>query len=185
MSYTRTQKACQDAPVGFRQVDALIDNLDDVKTRFEVQHWKAANVATAVVGLPGHPPSAYTLTPGRHDTPLVARGVAFVQGSVTNFAFNAFLQYSTPLLTSMQHIDAGTYFFPITGYSKVWGKATHQQGLDSGGGPGFARCVPSNVGYSGGTGLFVYTYFVTSTGSANDRLDLFDSGFYLVAYGRR
>jgi len=202
MAFAKTPKLCQDAPAGLQQLNGMADNLDSLKSDLELEHAPLITSFPAAGGVIGHgnysgghspvgsADQGSDGAPGRHETELVARGVAYVaqqtNGSIFILStYGVQLWSSSGCLRSLQVLSTGVYFFPITGFSKVWGRATPAAQGSTLSPPVDARVQPGAPTGTGGTGLIVKTFRLQDDGGGNDVMLPFHTGFHLVAYGRR
>lgn len=205
MAYSKVPKACSDGPVGFQTINALGANLDSLKAELELEH-TAVELPEDNVKTTGWTPPITSITGdvlngggldkttggGKHNHPLIARGIARVETGPTlsTSADTVYLYHAAGVVTDMQVIDTGVYFFPIAGLSKVWGKvAVFNSGVTL---VRTARVVPAEQADLG-TGLLVYTFEDDDRDDEDDPA-LFDYtgdfalpahvGFYLIVFGR-
>jgi hypothetical protein len=196
--FSKKPKLCQDAAAGYQFFNGLAENLDSFKQDMALEHVPLDNDTPPIGGNTTYgsstdPTDAGDGMPGEHDTPFVSRGVAYVEANSTVLLGTVRLRMAAGCLQSMQIIDTGVYFFPITGFTKVWGKATpwHFELGDILADPPIgelvvedARVQPATPQGAGTTGLIVKTFKLQGVGG-NDILAPYHTGFYLVAYGRR
>lgn len=201
MTFKKVQKPCSGAPAGLQTFNALGDNADSLRLDLEIEHAPLAadnGSASWSVNPGGYAmPHSLALTqdvlsalPGVHDSPLIARGVAVVLQTTgpdptitTNYGAQLWRQ--SGCLQSMKVLGTGVYFFPVSGYTKVWGRATaHVNTSGATGIPTDARVYPGQFSGTGSQGLLVKTFRI-QTVSGQDILYPFHTGFYLTAFGRR
>jgi hypothetical protein len=199
MAYSKVPKLCQDAPAGVQTVNGLGSNLESLRTDLEREH--SALTATADVPIIGGGNSNYSFPTGgvdietgsadagKHDHPLIPRGEAYV-AQVTSgdpFIISSYgvqLYAKAGCLQSMQVLDTGVYFFPISGFARVWGRATALADSLLTGITVDARVQPGTPTGSGATGLIVKTFRIQDNGT-DDEMLAFHTGFHLLAFGRR
>lgn len=196
MAFTKQPKLCQDAPAGVETFNRLNDNLDSLKTDFELEHLsldaadQPGESGPPAGGVDGDDP--ISAGAGAHDHPLIPRGFAYVRQVTTDptliSTYGVGLANSFGCLQLMTVLDVGVYFFPISGLSRAWGHATiHPEQVN----PILAgiaqqiRVQPSDPTGTGATGLVVRTLRLQENDSGEDELLPFHTGFNLVAYGRR
>lgn len=205
MAYTKTQLVRQDAPVGYRLINGISDNIDSLKSDLEIEHVPLyADSGSDLVGwLGGGGSGQYTATPnlhgtsasdspvaGSHETPVVSRGVAIVKQTYSDplliTPYGVKLESFSGCIETMIGLDTGKYFFPIDGLTSVHGKATPIIEDSTGLGiPLDARVGPAIQNGTGATGLVVQTFKMQDDGSGNYVMLPYHLGFYLVVWGTR
>lgn len=192
MAFAKKPKLCVDGPAGFQQINGLADNLESLKDELELEHAELILETDGTVDILGGdlgfggadiPASEGILHPGAHNSALIPRGVAFVKAVVgANGIASLSLYAAAGCLTGFDAIDTGTYFFPVLGFSSVWGRVTP---WGSAGTPVLDARVNAYVGDEIlGTGLLVKTFMEQASGSGTALL-AYDAGFYVVCFGRR
>ena len=191
MAFTKQPKLCQDAPAGVETFNRLADNLDSLRADLELEH---GPLNSEDEGSPGGPGTEDELaaTAGKHEHPLLPRGGAVVKQTTSDptliSAYGVQLVNAVGCLQSMQVLDVGVYFFPITGFSKVWGKGTPNPERVSpiiSGLPQDIKVQPGEQVGTGATGLVVRTFRLQENDAGHDEMLPFHCGFSLVAFGRR
>jgi hypothetical protein len=194
MSYVKVQYPCQDAPFGVESVQQLSDNIDQIKTDMDVRHVPLTvetrsfgggetffgNTSPAQVSIrrPG----------GAHDYELIALGCARVDPPSTLGLITSINNFATDALKGLTKISKGVYYFPIDGYSSVWGFATPY--ADSTGEFQFPLVEPTYT--NGACGLMVTTLQLGAIASppttyipSGSFFGVADYGFTLFAFGSR
>lgn len=198
MSFAKKPKLCQDAAAGYQYFNGLNENLDSFKNELGLEHVPLDNDGPPIGGNSTYtgstdPTDAADGEPGQHDHPLIPRGVAYVEANSSVILGTVHVRSAAGCLSSLTIISTGVYFMPITGFSKVWGKATPWHiGLgailpDPPVGALVAedaRVQPATPQGTGTTGLIIKTFRLQSVGG-HDILAPYHTGFYVVAFGRR
>jgi hypothetical protein len=192
MAFVKKPKLCQNAPAGYQQINGLVDNLDSLKTELELEHTgfdTASDLpfSTIDAGTFAGPESfgdSFAPVAGVHESPLIARGAAVVSVITTVTGPEAPQLYLREgCLQSFQVIDTGVLFFPVSGYARVWGRATPYGSTVTP--PLDVRVNPSTPGDQFGTGLIVRTFKKQDNDYAEEEMLPMELGFYLLCYGRR
>lgn len=191
MAFVKRPKLCQDAPAGLETFNGLSDNLDSLRSDLELDHGALNNEGEGGPGGPDIEDEA-AATAGRHDHPLVPRGIAVVRQTTTDptliSTYGVQLVNAFGCLQSMTVLDVGEYFFPITGFARVWGKGTPEPERASPILAGIAQDIKVQPGTqvgTGATGLVVRTFRLQENDDGEDELLPFHCGFSLIAFGRR
>jgi len=197
---TKVPKACQDSPVGYQSINTIGANIDEAKENVALEHQPADNDWAAddftIGGTPnnfavGSAPTGPAAAAGAHETSMIGRGVVYAT-TLTGGPTAMYAAYSSGALQTMQILDTGKFFFPITGFTKVWGFATIFG--DATGLTRFPRVQPSTQSGTGTVGLLVTTFEIGLSTNADPPVQYspigtffgrVNLGFYLIAYGIR
>lgn len=196
MAITKMPKACQDAPLGYQTVNALAAGAESMRNELGVEHTPEA-ISNASAGnfhgsgifesAPGSANAqsvAVALGAGVHDHPLIQRGMAVVKllataAGPTITSTVARLTYASGIVSSMQTLSSGVYFFPIDGWAELWGRATPRIVASS-----IRTQVDARV-YPDAGGLVVRTFQLWKVDTVNDIMGPYPCGFFLSVWARR
>ena len=94
------------------------------------------------------------------------------------------MDWHSGALSSAYVIETGVFFFPVSGYTSVWGKATAALDEDDPLKPCDAMAIQATIANGPGTGLLVRTFKLQALSSGYAMLP-FHTGFHLTMWGRR
>jgi hypothetical protein len=195
MAFAKRPKLCPDGPAGFQQVNGLSANLDSLRDEIDLRHADLAFEGDGYA-VPIESESNYSLgapigpfdpsdppVPGLHDDALVARGSCFVRVFTGADGISRLDLYNAAgLLDAFLIVDTGILFFPVPGFSNVWGTVTAYS--DAAATPRIARVLPLISDETYGTGLLVKTFEKQTSGTFGAMLPA-HVGFFLLCYGVR
>ncbi|MBK7858405.1 MAG: hypothetical protein IPJ65_07235 [Archangiaceae bacterium] len=193
MAFERRPKWCQDGPATFQQLNALGANLESLKTDLGLEHSPLDEGSGPSIGITlGNPnftpPTSIDgqfdvgATPGVHESPLIARGAAYVAQYIGAGGVVSVQLYSAwGSVQTMQVLGTGVYFFPVSGFGKLWGKATPWGNAVT---PALDARVSPGSG-AGVSGLAVRTSMQQLNGDGELELLPYHTGFHLLCFGRR
>ncbi len=190
---TKIPKATSDAGIGLQSLNALDDNIDELKEGLADEHtFSVVPIGGATTAgrrtyegadRPGEGASrdiSSPITYGAHSHPLIPRGIAYVGAVPTNpNTAPVALLWAEGCVGTMQVTGTGSYFFPIAGLANIW---AHVTAYGAGGvtEPTIIKAVPTTM--AGVVGVGVFTSQVADAAGV-PYLNPVDVGFYLRVYG--
>ncbi len=195
MAYQKLFKTCVDQAVGIGAVNQFASNLTAVRDSLAAQHGMDESVASIGVGggnfgsgggssWPGQGAGGggqagnqYTAI-GKHNTPLIPRGVLTVRfAALIGYCY---AQWSANNFFTVSNPSAGKYFVTIGGLTQFWGKVSI---LCAGPGAQYnSSCIPYYGSNGGQAGLNITT--LVPAASVTDPWVATQSEFCLTIFGR-